>query len=249
MPDALRVVITGASSDIGSVLARRLDAAGAELVLVSRSGKAPALGRPHAALEGVDLSSAEGAARVGQAAEARFQGPFALVHCVGGFWEHRPLVHTRPDDIAEMITGHYLTLAFTARSLLPLMLRAGGGRIVAFSCNSVAYNYPDMAPFTAAKAAVETFIKCTANEYAEFGVAANALALPTVLTPKVLAAKPTGDPANYVTPEEIAEMVVQIVSASPHIVNGNVVKVFKPNPSFFGEGYFTRNPRPGPITP
>lgn len=249
MPDALRAVITGASSDIGSVLARRLDAAGAELVLVSRSGKAPALGRAHTALEGVDLSSADGPAQVREAAEARFQQPFALVHCVGAFWEHRPLVRTRPDQIAEMITGHYLTLAYTARELLPLMLSVGGGRILAFSCNSVGYNYPDMAPFTAAKAAVETFIKCTANEYAEFGVSANALALPTVLTPKVLATKPTGDPANYVTPEEIADMVLQVVSASPHIVNGNVVKVFKPNPSFFHDSYFGRNPRPEPIIP
>lgn len=242
-------LITGASSDLGHALAERIAAIdGARMMLVSRGPCRLALGEPHRTLTGLDLTHEPDLRRLEASAAEYFGGPFSVIHSVGDFWKHKPLVRTEFTEITRMIHSHYLTLCGVACALIPLMIERGGGTLTAFSCNSVAYSYPDMAPFTAAKAAVESFIRCVANEYAEFGIAANSVALPTVLTEKVLQTKP-GDHARYVTPREVAEFIVRDVAAAPRILNGNTLKVFRHSPSFFNESYFGRNPRTLDIRP
>jgi NAD(P)-dependent dehydrogenase (short-subunit alcohol dehydrogenase family) len=98
-------------------------------------------------------------------------------------------------------------------------------------------------PFTASKAAVESFVKSFANEHAEFGISACALALPTIRTAKVLKEKLTGDHKNYITPEELADYILDHVLIQPHEVNGNVFKVFKHSRTFYHKSYYQRNPR------
>jgi NAD(P)-dependent dehydrogenase (short-subunit alcohol dehydrogenase family) len=245
---ALNVIITGASSDIGRTIAEYLDATGAELLLVSRTIPTISVSPRHLVMSGLDLRDEGNVRAVASAAASHFHGSFVLVHCVGAFWEHKPLTQTPFAQIEEMISSHYSTLAATAWALLPEMVRRRAGRIIAFSCNSVGYAYPDMSPFTAAKAAVETLVKCLANEYAPYGIAATAVALPTVLTEKVRAVKVGGDHENYVSPTEVAELVLQLATSLPPMATGNIIKVFRHSPTFFNDGYFARNPRDIGIT-
>lgn len=236
-------VITGAGSDIGAALARHLDVcADVDLVLVARRSRPPEVNARHLVLSGINLIDGAHLQRVANAV-ATTSGSFTLVHCVGDFWEHKPLMYTDPAEIVAMIQSHYLTLALTVQTMLPLAIERKG-RFVAFSCNSVQYNYPDMVPFTSAKAAVEVFIKCIANEYSQYGVVANTLALPTILTDKVIKLKALGEHANYVTPDELAALICDTLSAAPQAINGNTLKVFRHSRTFFEDGYFARNPRP-----
>jgi NAD(P)-dependent dehydrogenase (short-subunit alcohol dehydrogenase family) len=123
------------------------------------------------------------------------------------------------------------------------MMKNRAGRLIAFSCNSVGYSYPDMSPFTAAKAAVEAFIKCYSNEYAPQGISSTAIALPTMKTDEILAEKPDGDHENYIAPEELSGFIVRNVLSQPAIATGNVMRLINPSPTFYGLGYFERNPR------
>jgi 3-oxoacyl-[acyl-carrier protein] reductase len=244
MSDRHNFVITGASSDIGSALAQYLDEkTNSDLMLVSRTGPGPQLKRPHLRLCGIDLTKEADLLKLRDAANKRFVDSYAVVHCVGDFWLHKPLVQTDWSEITTMIGSHYLTLCGVAWALLPQMVRIRGGRLVALSCNSVAYNYPDMAPFTSAKAAVDSLIKCVANEYSQFNVIANAIALPTIRTPKVLDLKENGDYDHFITPAEVAALLVDTILSAPSIMNGNTLKVFRHSDTFFNQGYFERNPR------
>jgi 3-oxoacyl-[acyl-carrier protein] reductase len=247
MPSEKRnLVILGANSDIGTALLRRSMQTGYRILAVSRSSKPIAVGYTDQSLkwlEGVDLTRGDDLTRLQTVCRDYTSGPFNLVHSVGDFWTHKPLLNTSLAEVRCMYESHYLTLCGAARVLLPLMVSGGGGRLVAFSCNSVVYNYPDMAPFTAAKAAVECFVKCIAHEYAEYGISANVLALPTILTDKVVREKLVVDEANYIRPDELAEMILEQILELPPTVNGTVVKVFKHNNSFYNSGYFDRNPR------
>ena len=244
-------IITGAGSDIGAALARHLDARGdADLLLVARSSAPPPVAKRHAVLRGINLTTESGLKRLAAAVAERTTGRPTLIHCVGDFWRHLPLIGHDAKTIVSMITSHYVTLALAVQRLLPLMMKRGGGRIVAFSCNSVQYNYPDMAPFTSAKAAVECFIKCIANECSGDRIVANTLALPTILTQKVKQFKNIDDETTYLTPEELAEMIVDTVATASPAMNGNTIKVFKHSPTFFTTSYYDRNPREsGPINP
>lgn len=247
------VILLGANSDIGSVVADRVMETGNPLLAVSRSRYRDTpfgeVGQVRVA-DGVDLLSEEGQAHLLDAVEGflggarRGEKDVTVVHCVGDFWRHRELHKLTPRIVRDTMLSHYSTLAESVVNLLPLLVGARSSRVVAFSCNSVTYSYPHLAPFTAAKAAVETFMRCLANEYSEQRIATTTIALPTVLTPKVREAKPEGDHANYVTPEEVADVVVREIDSSP-LVTGNVVRMVRYSETFYGKSYLERNPPEG----
>jgi NAD(P)-dependent dehydrogenase (short-subunit alcohol dehydrogenase family) len=245
-PVSTNILILGAGSEIGAALALcAKERADHRLLLTSRS-RVDRRSPPESArlrhVRGIDLTSEVDLLRLRAEAEEFFDGPFSMVHSVGDFWCHKPLIQTAFSEIRSMCESHYLTLCGAAYALLPVMIERSGGRMVAFSCNSVAYNYPDMAPFTSVKAAVETFIKCVAHEYAEHGITATALALPTIRTAKVLVEKPQGDHESYISVEDLSRIVLDVLELPP-TVNGNVVKIYKHSRTFYYSGYFERNPR------
>lgn len=256
-PFSRNIVILGISSDIGTALARTVAAdENYRLLLVSRrpeaemlklleeSGLNSLLNSPRARfLHDVDLTNEDSLRRLREAAQEYFSEPFSVVHSVGEFWYHKRLIDMNFSEVRSMVESHLLTFAGAAYALVPVLINKGGGRLVAFSCNSVIYNYPDMAPFTSSKAGIETFVKCLAHEYAEHRIATTALALPTILTKKVEAGKEISEPMNYVTTEELSDILLNQVLTLPVTVNGNVIKVYKYNPSFYNSGYFQRNPR------
>ena len=244
--ESMNILILGAGSEIGAALALHAkERADHRLLLASRS-RADLRLPPESArvrhVRGIDLTSESDLFRLRAEVQEFFDGPFSLVHSVGDFWCHKPLIQTAFSEMRSMCESHYLTLCGAAYALLPVMIERSGGRMVAFSCNSIGYNYPDMAPFTSAKAAVETFIKCVAHEYAQHGITATALALPTIRTARVLVEKPQGDHENYISVEDLARLVFDVLELPP-TVNGNVVKIYKHSPTFYHSGYFERNPR------
>jgi NAD(P)-dependent dehydrogenase (short-subunit alcohol dehydrogenase family) len=193
--------------------------------------------------EGVDLTSRSGLDTLASAAKGFFDAPFGLVHSVGKFWDHKTIVHCDVEDAREIIETHYLTLYGVLNRVLPLMTRLGGGRIIAFSCTSVGFHYPEMAPFTSAKAAVECLVRCVANEWADQRITANAIALSTIATPKVMESKPLAQEENYVTPDEVSTLVQELLFSSSTIMSGNVVRPLKHSETFYNRAYFERNPR------
>jgi len=251
------LVILGASSDIGIELTRKaVERANYKLLLVTRRSRVKMKKSLEQAgmqmlpnndrsryLHDINLMEEKDLLKLRKTTQDFFNTPFSVVHSVGEFWYHKPLIETEFSEIRSMYESHYLTFAGAAYALVPVLIQKGGGRIVAFSCNSVLYNYPDMSPFTSAKAAIESFVKCLANEYAEQRVASTALALPTILTKKVLEGKVLKNQENYVSPEELADIVLNNVLCLPHTVSGNVQKIFKYNRTFYHSGYFNRNPR------
>jgi NAD(P)-dependent dehydrogenase (short-subunit alcohol dehydrogenase family) len=244
MSQSKNIVLLGASSDIGGAILKHLiNETDTNVLAVSRR----ALKEPRPShfefLSGIDLTDEAALQILSNTVKHAFTEPFSILHCVGDFWIHRPLIETTLPEVSRMLSSQITTLFGAAMALTPTMIANGGGRLLAFSCNSVVYSYPDMSPFTASKAAIESFIKCYANEHSEFGISACALALPTIRTATVLKEKPQGDHKNYVTPESLAEIIVQQVLTQSPVLNGNVIKLFQHSPSFYHSSYYDRNPR------
>lgn len=237
------VLVTGANSDIGTALCHRLERRQTKVLGTYRSSR-PFLNGVVLPDNGLDLSVEADLDLLLGFVEEQFCGPFAVVHCVGDFWDHVPLDSYSPENAQRLITSHYLTLYGVLHRLLPVMASIGGGRIVALSCTSTGFYYPEMAAFTSAKSAVETLVRCVANEWLPFGVSANAVALSTIGTAKVKrsSSKPLSEKETYVTPGEIAVFLEEILFlSSPHF-SGNVVRPLKYSHTFYNTGYFERNP-------
>lgn len=236
-------IITGANSEIGIALADHLYQNGHELLLFSRNGKKGPLkdNEDVTWIDGVDFTKEEDLNKVKRAAEETFEAPFTLVHSVGNFWKHKPLTSTSFEEVKGMMNSHYITLFGVIKAVVPVMQKVKGGKIIAFSCNSVKYNYPDMAAFTSAKAAIECLIKCVANEQSKYGITANAFALPSIATEAVKKTKPEEFWNGYTTLEELAICIEDTIENLSPLINGTVLNLFKYNKSFYHVSYYDRN--------
>jgi NAD(P)-dependent dehydrogenase (short-subunit alcohol dehydrogenase family) len=215
------------------------------MVLTTKSGKICDELRTNSRVtvcEGLDLSSSSNAQTLSEKAQQHLAGPFGLIHSVGNFWEHKAIHQANLQEAKEAMSSHYVTLYAVLHSLLPIMARVGGGRVIALSCTSVQFDHPDMAAFTSAKAAVNTLIKCTANEWADRGISANAIALSTVATERVRRTKPLASEENYLTPEETSLLIQDILFASSRYISGNIIRPLKYSHTYYHQAYFARNP-------
>lgn len=237
-----QVLIAGINSDLGRVLARELSKDGSVKVVGSTRLSAGQLANVPAAaiIYDCDLTVASRAEELSNEAGTHFDGPFGYVHCVGNFCFHESFRDLSPTQAADMFRSHVETLYNAIHAIQPIMEGLGGGSVVAFSCNSVKYNYPLMAAFTAAKSAVESLTRSLANELSGAGVRMNALQLASLKTQKVIESKPHGDHANFVCPNEVVPIVRFLLSAEARLLNGSVMNVFQHSPGYYRSGYFQR---------
>lgn len=239
-------LVTAANSDIGSEFVERIlnQKPRAKIIITTRGDASRFDGLPQGAfrhLRQVDLTLEDCTRNVAAEAEQFFQSPFCWLHCAGDFWHHKSIENTSHVEALNMIMSHYFTFYASARQLLPVMRRLSGGRVLAFSCNSVRYNYPDMAAFTPAKAALETLVKCMANEFLEHKVLVNCLVLPTVATKKVLESKSEEYQPYYPTVSALIEVIMNCFASMSPLVTGNAIGIIKYSPFFYSDGYYRRN--------
>ena len=237
-----KILITGVSGDLGGVLANGLAGDDITILGTMRRQRRPseALPAKMTLLDGCDLTAPADCARLAAAAAALADEPFGMIHSVGAFWEHVPFENFSGRQAADMVASHLTTLYNTLEVVLPLMVRAGGGSVIAFSCNSVRYNYPWMAAFTAAKSAVESLMRTLANEYAGAHVRLNALVMASLQTERVHVSKPRGDYPNFIPPADLLPVVRFLLSPDAYLINGSSINIFRHSPRFYSEGYFDR---------
>lgn len=233
-------VIIGANSEIGQALAYHLHQHGHKLLLVSRSLKRNNF-KDVPWLDGIDLTNETHMIKLGDFIQSHCSEPFNLVHSVGDFWKHKSIESTEFNEAVLQIYSHYITLYNVIKIISPIMRHVGGGKLFAFSCNSVKYNYPDMAAFTSAKAAVECLVKCAANELSKYNILINAFALPSIKTKSVIATKPEEFHKNYPTLEELTSCIENTIENISPLINGNIISLFKYSDSFYHKGYYERN--------
>jgi NAD(P)-dependent dehydrogenase (short-subunit alcohol dehydrogenase family) len=249
------VLVTGASTGMGRASALLLAREGARLALASQTAArldqtaddCRALG---AEVEcwAADLASRDAPPAVVAEARERFGGIDALVNTVG------PLVRTSGilDQDDDCWQSHFDSVLMSAvrfcREVVPLMRERDGGSVVNISAMSVRHFHPQLAYYSAQKAALAHFTKNLAREFAHDGIRANAvmpgmIASEGVLARQEAAARERGMTteeyfrdanARYGgvtwadrlgTPAEIANVVVFLLSDRASYVNGAWVNV------------------------
>lgn len=222
------VVITGANGHLGQAVARRFAAAGARLALLGRDEaalQAVAAG-PEATVYVCDVTDEAAVAATMTAVHGTLGGPFALLNVVGGY-AFGARVHELDLATWQHMLSLNLTSAFLcAKHALPHMLAAGEGRILSIS-SKVALDLPvGAAAYAVAKAGVNALTSCLAKELRGTGVAAAALMPSVIDTPPNREAMPKADPGKWVTPEQLAEVMLLLCAREAAALNGAIMPVF-----------------------
>lgn len=223
------VIVTGAAGNLGKAVAQAFADLGARLVLVDlkRENLVNAFGadNDHRALVAANLLEAAGAGGVAQAALARFGRIDVLCNIAGGFRMGEAVHETSDENWNFLFDINTRTLLNMVRAVVPHMLAAGGGKIVNVGAFAAQKGAARMGAYTAAKGTVIRMTEAMAAELRDSNINVNCV-LPTIIdTPENRAAMPKADPAKWVAPADLANVIVFLASDAARAVHGAAIPV------------------------
>jgi NAD(P)-dependent dehydrogenase (short-subunit alcohol dehydrogenase family) len=222
------VIVTGASGNLGSAVARLVAAQGARVVCVDRTaanhaGISAGLDPDrHLMLAGYDLSGKEGADAMLAAVTAKFDRVTALVNTVGGFRTGRVTAEA-PDHWDLMMLLNARVAMVTSAVVLPALVAAGGGSVVHISASPGQKAAAGQAAYAASKAAVIRLVEAIAAEHRKDRISANCILPGTIDTPQNRAAMPDAKPDIWISPAAIAEVIAFLISPPGRLVTGAAI--------------------------
>lgn len=221
MPNPV-LVVTGAAGALGRVLVAEAKAAGWRVAAVDHGHCEPE--GPDMVVDGVDLIDAKAA----QAALDRIAQQLgridALANVAGGFvWQT-----VEDGDPAAWARQHALnvTTALNAsRAALPALKSAADGRVVNVGSAAALKPGAGMGAYGAAKLGVHALTQSLAEELKSSSVTVNAV-LPSIIdTPQNRKDMPGADPADWVSPRDLAAVILFLVSPASRAMTGALVPV------------------------
>lgn len=223
------VIVTGASGNLGRAVAQRFGAAGAKLVLVDRHrdhlvrafGEQTA-SRTFAVTDLLDAAQVNAMAADAVARHARID---VLCNLAGGFRMGEP-VHALSDAAWQaMLDLNARTLLNAVRAVVPHMLTARAGAIVNVGAFAAQRGVAQMGAYTASKSVVIRLTEAMAAELREQGINVNCV-LPTIIdTPENRASMPQADPARWVAPADLANVIAFLASPAARAIHGAAIPV------------------------
>ena len=218
------VVITGASGNLGRALSGAFAELGAKLALLDLK-RGDLQDGPNQVFLEVDLMKADSAgAAVGKALE-RFGRIDVLCNIAGGFRMGSPVHETKDGDWDFLFGLNARSVLNTARTAVPAMLKAGGGKIVNIGAFAAQRGAANMGAYIASKSAVIRLTESMAAELREKNINVNCV-LPTIIdTPENRAAMPNADPRKWVAPQDLAAVIVFLASDAARAIHGAAIPV------------------------
>jgi len=217
------IVVTGASGALGKVVVTSALARGARVAGVDHAASQVAATPSRIELGGVDLTDAARAKTAIDAAASHFGKIDALINIAGGF-AFETVVEGDPRTWQRMYALNVMTALNASRSALPHLAASGAGRIVNIGAMGALQAGSGMGAYAASKAGVHRLTEALAAEW-KGKITVNAV-LPSIIdTAANRASMPNADFGTWVTPEEVANVILFLASDAASAVTGALVPV------------------------
>lgn len=218
------IAITGAFGTLGAAVTRAALAAGAQVAAIDRAN-APAevLGTAHL-FGGVDLGDAQAARTTLDAAAQALGGLDGLVNIAGAFrWQ--TLADGDLDTWDLLYRINLRTAAAASKAALVHLRRRGGGRIINIGAAGAVKAAAGMGAYAASKSGVARLTEALAEELKDDRITVNAV-LPSIIdTPPNRAEMPKADFDRWVKPEQLADVIVFLLSDQAAPITGALLPV------------------------
>ena len=217
------VVVTGASGALGKVVAELALARGARVAGVDYAPSEIAASANRIELGDVDLSDPAQAGKAIDAVASHFGRLDALINIAGGF-AFEAVAEGDPKTWQHMYALNVLTALNASRSAIPYLAVAGSARIVNVGAIGALQAGAGMGAYAASKAGVHRLTEALAAEW-KGKITVNAVLPSTIDTPANRASMPKADFAKWVTPEELANVILFLISDAASAVTGALIPV------------------------
>jgi 3alpha(or 20beta)-hydroxysteroid dehydrogenase len=242
------VVVTGAGGGIGRAAAARLAAEGASLVLVDRVKEAlletraavERLGAPAVAVE-ADVTRWPDVERYVGTATERFGGIDGFFNNAGILGAVSPLTEYPEAEFDRVLAVNVKGVWLGMKAVAPVMAARGGGAIVNTASIAGLRGSPNLIAYTASKHAVIGLTRSAAIELVRRGIRVNAVCpapIETSMARELEQGFARDNPARaherfaasipmrrFGEPDEVAALVVFLLSADAAYINGGVYTV------------------------
>jgi NAD(P)-dependent dehydrogenase (short-subunit alcohol dehydrogenase family) len=219
-------LVTGANGGLGNHVTKALLDAGASVV-----GLAPRIQQsefPHANFTALaaQISSLDDAKKAAAAVISRFGRIDILAHLIGGFAGGKSVAETDDATFQRMFDMNLNSAFHILRAVIPLMRKAGAGRIIAIGSRAAEDPGPGVGAYSASKAALVSLIRTVALENKDAGITANVILPGTMDTPANRKDMPDADVSKWVQPASVASLIMWLAGDAGKDVTGAVLPVY-----------------------
>jgi NAD(P)-dependent dehydrogenase (short-subunit alcohol dehydrogenase family) len=217
------VVVTGALGALGNVVVEEALARGARIVSIDHAPTQLPATADLFEIGGVDLTDAVVAKKAINAAASHFGKLDVLINIAGGF-AFETVADGDPKTWQRMYALNVTTALNASRAAIPHLVASGSGRIVNIGAMGALQAGAGMGAYAASKAGVHRLTEALAAEQ-KGRITVNAV-LPSIIdTAANRANMPNADFAKWVTPKELADVILFLASDAASGVTGALLPV------------------------
>ena len=210
-------LVTGASRGIGAELALDLAKAGAHVIAVARTvggleeldDKIKSAGGS-ATLVPLDMTDADGIARLALALHERYGRLDVLVGNAGSLGTLSPLDHVEPKDFDKMFAVNVTANWQLIRTMDPLLKASKAGRAVFMTSGLAWRGQAYTGVYAATKSALDALVRTYAAETATTNVKVNSFNPGPTRTRMYASGWPGADPSTLTPPEDVAKALLKL---------------------------------------
>jgi len=128
----------------------------------------------------------------------------------------------------RMIGKNVLTFLNLMHAFIPRMIEKGGGKVVSVGSGASLKGGAKNGAYAAAKGALLRLTESMAAELSSENIQANCVLPGVIDTPEMRTMQPKADFSNWVTPEQIADVILFLSSSASDAVSGKAISLLNP---------------------
>jgi NAD(P)-dependent dehydrogenase (short-subunit alcohol dehydrogenase family) len=227
------IVITGAAGNLGQAVVRAFhDANGTVCALDHRVGRIKPifsdLSRKNqiSFYENLNINDKQAMIDVGKQINQTFGKIDIVVNTVGGFAAGERVDEITVDSWEKMMNLNVHSLINTAAAFVPYMIEKKRGKFITIGSRAALSGGAKMGAYSAAKGALLRLTESMAAELKTYHIQVNCVLPGTIDTTQNRAEMQNSDFSKWVTPEQVAQVIMFLSSAEADGITGAALPVF-----------------------
>jgi NAD(P)-dependent dehydrogenase (short-subunit alcohol dehydrogenase family) len=223
-------LITGGTGALGQVVAERFLKEGASVaasyISEEEADRLPETIKKSILLVRANVTKEENVSSLFDEVCRKHRRVDLLVNIVGGFLPGTLTRDVESGDWDHMMNINLRSMFLCSREFLRRIGDAPFGRIISIAAQPVFRPSAGKGPYAVSKAGVVMLTQVLGEELKGSGITANAIAPSILKTGATMASMPGDDSSKWVTPEDVADLMLHLCSEGGRSINGTCIPIF-----------------------